>query len=218
MRKNKNKSFKKGAAQYAFVVDGETELWYINMLKRNEGIRAKVSPEIPDKKNISDQFDRVEELSADYQKVFWIIDLDVLIRENKIDELKDCLSKISANSSLKYKVVPIVNVPCLEFWYLLHLKHTSKYFDSCKKVESEIKRIVKARGISALRDYEKSQIYYTKHGNDIYLRLKPYLNAAIANAAKLPSFNPESCEVGLSEMDELFKHIKELNYIQECTK
>ena len=50
MRKNKNKSFKKGAAQYAFVVDGETELWYINMLKRNEGIRAKVSPEIPDKK------------------------------------------------------------------------------------------------------------------------------------------------------------------------
>lgn len=218
MRKNKNKSFKKGAAKYAFVIDGDNESWYIDMLKRNEGIRAKVSPEIPDKKNIPDQFDMVEELAADYQKVFWIIDLDVPIRENKINELKDYLSKISAKSSLKYKVVPIVNTPCLEFWYLLHLKHTSKYFDSCKKVESEIKRIAKAKNISALKDYEKSQIYYTKQGNDIYLRLKPYLKTAISNAKKLPPFNPENYEMGLSEIDELFKHIKELNYITESTK
>ncbi len=75
MRKSKHKPLKKGTP-YAFVVDGESEQWYIQMLQRNEKIRLRMSPEIPDKKSVSDQFARVIELATDYQKVFWIVDLD----------------------------------------------------------------------------------------------------------------------------------------------
>ncbi len=133
---------------------------------------------------------------------------------DRIGELKGCLDRIKTDPSLKDIAIPIINIPCLEFWFLLHLKDTSRYFDSCKDVESEIKMIVKARGITALRDYKKSQEYYTKQNNDIYLRLKPYLQTAITNAAKLPAFNSEVYEVGLSEMDELFNHIEELKHLR----
>lgn len=218
MRQNKNKSSK--GWKYAFVIDGENEHWYIQMLKRNENIKAETSPVIPHgkRKDVLDQFNSVRELATDYRKVFWIVDLDVLIREthegnDRIGELKGCLEKIKTDPSLKDIVIPIINVPCLEFWFLLHLKDTSKYFDSCKKVVSEIQKIAKAKATVVLQDYKKSQEYYTKQNNDIYLRLKPYLQTAITNAAKLPTFDPEVYESGLSEMDELFNHIEELKHL-----
>ncbi len=217
MRQSKSKPFKGG--KYAFVIDGENEHWYIQMLKRNENVRAGMSPVIPHRKGVSDQFNSVVEMAADYPKVFWIIDLDVLIKEtregiDRIGELQECLSKILSNPSLQGKVIPIINTPCLEFWFLLHLKDTSQYFDSCKKVISEIKRIAKAKDIPVLRDYVKSQEYYTKQNNDIYLRLRSYLQTAITNAAKLPAFNHEVYKAGLSEMDELFNHIEELKHLR----
>jgi hypothetical protein len=207
-RKSKNKPFNKGK-KYAFVVDGQCEIWYIQKLKENESIPVEISPELPQKKSISDQLKRVEELAKDYQKVFWIIDLDVLIREtyagsNRIVELKNYLYKIKNNDYLRDVVIPIVNVPCLEFWYLLHFKSTTKYYDSCSNIEREFKKI------SALKDYEKSERYYKKPNNNIYSRLSQYLKTAIGNSSKLPEFNPDNYNVGLSEMDELFNHIEEL--------
>ena len=59
MRTSKNRSFKKGI-KYAFVVDGECEAWYISMLKRNEkNITVRLSPEIPQKKSLKDQYDKI---------------------------------------------------------------------------------------------------------------------------------------------------------------
>ena len=54
MRKTRKISHKIRPA-YAVVVDGETELWYLNMLTRNEPtIRVNIKPEIPSKKSIKD--------------------------------------------------------------------------------------------------------------------------------------------------------------------
>ncbi len=70
--------------RYAFIVEGECEFWYIQMLKRNEpSLRVDLKPEIPQKKKLKDLFKKVVDSSNEYDKVFWIIDFDVLIKESK---------------------------------------------------------------------------------------------------------------------------------------
>ena len=69
---------------YAFVGDGETEQWYLQMLKKNETIlTVTIKPELPQDKSIEDQFAYVQELSVVHDKVFWMVDLDVIIRDTK---------------------------------------------------------------------------------------------------------------------------------------
>jgi len=70
---------------FAFVVDGETEIWYLQMLKRNERqLRLNIEPKIPQRKSIEEQFNLVVDLSeSEYLKVFWLIDLDTIIKESR---------------------------------------------------------------------------------------------------------------------------------------
>ena len=69
----------------AFVVDGETEMWYLQMLKKNEeregGVRINIKPEIPQKKKLNDQYELVCNLSKEHKQVFWILDFDVILKE-----------------------------------------------------------------------------------------------------------------------------------------
>ena len=104
---------------FAVVVDGETEKWYLEMFKQNEpDILFNITPKIPQKKNIDQQYELVITLSEEeYDKVFWIVDFDVLLKEER--------EKKSNSSSLQkflayykrlfknQKVVVIVNNPCL---------------------------------------------------------------------------------------------------------
>jgi len=65
-----------------------------------------------------------------------------------------------------------------EIWYLQMLKHNS--------------------------GYEKTEKFFKKRDNDIYLRLKPYLHNAIKNAAALDPFDRENPERAICEMHKLF--------------
>lgn len=194
---------------YAFVGDGETELWYLQMLKKNEkSLTVTIKPELPQKKNIDDQFGYVLDLSKIHDKVFWIVDTDVVIRETKLFKgpkdkslaavLKQKYLQIQTDESLRGKVVFVANTPCLEYWILLHVVQTSRYYDTCEKVIGEIKKH------EPLRDYAKSQKYY-QQANDIYKRLKPYLSTAKVNAERTGAFDPDNLERGLSEMGKIFR-------------
>jgi len=47
----------KGKPKYVVIVDGETEFWYMQMLKRNEKlIKVDIKPEIPQKKKLADLY------------------------------------------------------------------------------------------------------------------------------------------------------------------
>ncbi|TXD77364.1 RloB domain-containing protein [Algoriphagus ratkowskyi] len=94
-------------------------------------------------------------------------------------------------------VTVIINQPCIEFWLLLHFEFTQAPFDDCGRAESRLK--------SHLTDYSKSQKYYTKEGDDIYLKLKERLPTAIANSQRFAAFDLETPDKGYSEMLELFK-------------
>lgn len=52
---------------FAFVVDGKAEVWYLQMLKRNEqnsrNVQVRIKPEIPQKKSIKEQYNLAISLS-----------------------------------------------------------------------------------------------------------------------------------------------------------
>lgn len=73
---------------YAMVVDGETEIWYFQMLKQYEekynSIRLNIKPEIPQKKDLKSQFELVKELlGAEFNRVYWIVDFDTILKETR---------------------------------------------------------------------------------------------------------------------------------------
>ena len=193
----------KSKIKFAFVVDGECEFWYIQMLKRNErSINIDLKPEIPQKKKLIDQFEKVIELSKDYDKVFWIIDFDVINRETRsarkgtktaLQEFKEYCDEINEENK---GIIIIINNPCLEYWILLHFEKTSRYFDTCDEATRHLKRY--------LPDYEKTRYFYTKQDNDIYLKLKPNLKSALSNARLLKEFDFNNPHTGMTQMQLFF--------------
>lgn len=200
--------------KFAFVVDGECEFWYIQMLKRNERqIKVDLKPEIPQRKKLSELYQKVIALSRDYDKVFWIIDFDVINSETRfskkgtktaLEEFRAYCTTIERNYE---NVFVVINNPCLEYWMLLHFEATSKYFDSCDSASKQLKKY--------LTDYNKSLHYFTKQDNDIYLKLKPFLNSAISNANKLKEFDFENPHTAIAQMP-LFFEVNEIKkYLTE---
>lgn len=204
MRKSK-KFGRQVTPTFAFVVDGETEIWYLQMLKRNERqLKLNIKPEIPNKKSIEDQFNLVVDLSgSEYSKVFWLVDLDAIIKESKETKKGNktplqAFIKFRRTLEKKYRnVIVIINNPCLEFWFLLHFEKTSKLFDTCIKAETELKKY--------LKDYEKTQKFFIKQNNDIYIQLRPYLKTAISNSESLGQFDMDEQTKALCEMHLLFQ-------------
>ena len=193
----------RGKPKVAVVVDGETEAWYLTMLNRNEpNAKFQIKPEIPQRKSLSDQYNKVLSLSEDYDQVIWILDMDVVLKETReakkgeprpLDEFlkhKNHLASIS-------NVTIIINQPCIEFWLLLHFEFTQAPFDDCARAESRLRK--------HLTDYAKSQKYYTKEGDDIYLKLKEMLPFAIGNSKKFNEFDPENPDRGYSGMHKLYE-------------
>ena len=189
--------------KFAVVVDGECEFWYIQMLKRNErSLNINLEPKLPQKKSVADQYNKIIELSSEYKKVFWIVDFDVILRESRESRGGEkpihVFSRIYPLLKKQKNIEVIINNPCLEYWYLLHFRQTSRYCDSYDRLIRDLKRH------NPLSNYQKSEIFYTRHNQDIYLRLKPFLNTAIRNANLLDDFDPLNPETGLSQMQKLF--------------
>jgi len=188
---------------YVIIVDGETEAWYFNMVKRNERqLRINIKPELPSKKTISQQYANIIESASNNTKVFWVVDFDTILKETReskkgvvtpLQEFDKYYKKLKKNNP---NVVIIINSPCLEFWYLLHFEESAKFYDNCKKAERQLRKY--------LKDYEKTKKFFTKENNDIYLRLKPYLKVALENSQKLKEFDIEEPYRALAEMHLFF--------------
>jgi hypothetical protein len=83
-KKNKHSPRGGGATTVAILVDGETESWYVESLKSFERLRRlKITPDLPKKSKLEDLYKRAKKLAIDYDKVIWIIYVDVPIAEGK---------------------------------------------------------------------------------------------------------------------------------------
>lgn len=216
MRQSKNKA-PKITPTFAVVVDGETEVWYLQMLKRNEkNIRVSIKPEIPNKKSLKEQYDSVCDLSKkDFTKVFWIVDLDTIIKEtNEAVKSKKTPIQTFAEYRAKLKkmykdnVIVIVNNPCLEFWFLLHFEKTTRYFNACSGAESQLKTHTE------MQNYAKTRGFFTRQGDDIYLKLKPKLKDALKNATLLGTFDCQNPTNAMCEMQLLFDDKEIKSYLE----
>tara|TARA_R110002051_G_scaffold324685_2_gene423155 strand:+ start:2069 stop:2707 length:639 start_codon:yes stop_codon:yes gene_type:complete len=200
--RNRDKIGLKGSKAFAFVVDGDTEVWYLQMLKRNEReLNLNIEPKLPSKKSILEQYKMVEELSEDYTKVFWIVDYDVIVKETReskkgTETSEQLFIRLKNKVEKNQNVIVIVNNPCIEFWFLLHFEKTTKHFTDCDSAEKQLKK--------HLKDYEKTRKYFTKQDNDIYLKLKPKLNDARKNATNL-KFDKTNTNKAICEMNLFFK-------------
>ena len=202
MRKGRNIPTKQS---FAVVVDGETEYWYLEKLKYNErDVNFDITPKILQKKNIKQQYKLVTELSeGEYDKVFWIVDLDVLLKQHR--QKNSSLSSLQQflnywqQLSKQNKVVVIVNNPCLEYWFLLHFQKTTKVFTTCAGAEKQVSQ--------HLKGYEKTEKFFKKD-NDIYKQLKPHLQKAINNATALGSFDTHNHSEAMCEMPLLFQALQ----------
>lgn len=173
----------------AILGDGECEFWYFQMLKRHEfQAPFAIKPELPAKSTLKAQFQRAVELSGEYDQVYWVVDLDVVLEEdrtwtkggqsplNEFNNMKGLLSKKHPNVQI------LINNPCLEYWFLLHFEKIRGGFSHCDAVRKAL--------LKHLPDYDKNKKYFTQ-GTDIYQRLRPLLPEAIARSKAIGNWNPE---------------------------
>jgi len=203
----RNKKIKQPAKPiFSFIVDGECEYWYLQMLKDNEqSLKINLSPEIYKKNTLEEQYRRVIELAKGSEKVFWIIDFDVIYKETqetkagkktRLQKFRELYNKCKKND----KIIVIVNNPCFEFWVLLHFCYTKRFYENYKTLLPDLQK--------HLADYEKTEKYFLRTSPDIYKRLKPNLPTAISNSEKLGEFDFENIETGIAEMHKIFNIFK----------
>jgi hypothetical protein len=143
MGRRRKKSIK-ARKTFAFVVDGETEVWYLQMLKRNEKkLTIDIEPKLPSKKSLPEQYNMVEDLARDYTKVFWLVDYDVIRKETRdakpgIETSEQQFIRLRKKAQALGNVIVIVNDPCLEFWFLLHFIETARFYSQCGPVERDL--------------------------------------------------------------------------------
>lgn len=205
-KKNKRSPRGGGATTVAILVDGETESWYIELLKSFERIRnLKITPDLPKKSKLEDLYKRAKALAIDYDKVIWIVDMDVPIANGKRNgNLKDVMATFKRKRAALEKtgVIVIVNTPSIEQWYMLHYEQGKKYYSSQTPLITSLKQ-------KHVPNYEKTEKFYKQpKENNFYQRLKPHLAKAIENSKKLPVFDPDEPERAACEMHKLFDWLK----------
>lgn len=199
--KNKKAFFNRGKKTFAVVGDGDCEKWYFQMLKQNESLLINIKPELNLKASLHKQYAYVKDLADTYDKVFWIVDYDVIDRETK--ECKKGEEKRSLEFARYYKELSalhnvetlIVNT-CFEYWLLLHFKYTKKAYHNCDETGRDLKKEFPL--------YEKTEKFYKKSNADIYSALKPKLSTAIMNAGKLGNFDLQNPDNPVCEIYKLF--------------
>lgn len=193
-RKNNGSTLKKGNFSIYVLVDGECEQDYLTSIKTVEPFKSilssqkiKIAPDIPKTKSLDAQYLAVSDALNDYDKVFWIVDYDVIRKETLMQKKgkQTSLEKFSVLSKKfkelisikKYQgkeVYVLINNPSIEFWYLLHYENTSKLYTTSEAAEKKL--------ANHMKNYTKNDEKFRK---SIFSLLKDGLDQAIYNAELL---------------------------------
>lgn len=212
---------RKAKESIALVVDGKDEKWYFERVKAHYPCNVlkttKIKPELPERKKVQELFDFAKnKLIEGYTFVVLIIDMDELLKDSReFAKFKELYikynlareNKLVGRQKTSYdwmkKILVIINNPCLEYWYLLHYRKTTKFYPDYSSLYQELRRIPE------FSQYEKCEAYYNNHP-DIYERLEK--NNGLENAKKnaIP-FDPDLCDSqGCSEMNLIFEYFDRL--------
>lgn len=202
-RKKNNKSLRQLEKVDLFIVDGKTEKWYLELYKRIcPSKKFDIKPELS-VGSLESIIELIKSRLKDYENIYWIVDLDVLIKED-IERKKGSRSKLEIfkvaylRFSKKSNVHILVNNPCFEYWILLHFKFKSINSTKCGDILSELEKIKDLDG------YSKSEDYYKNPRINLLERVIPNLPNAIKNAKNLGDFDVDNPTKPVVEIYKLF--------------
>ncbi|HHB79058.1 MAG TPA: RloB domain-containing protein [Saprospiraceae bacterium] len=179
---------------FLIIVDGQTEKWYLEMMKESIALpRINIKPELPKKKELHQIVKAIERHKNDYDKVIWLVDYDEIRNNHQERKFQDIQQRLAKFDNIEI----IANNPCLEFWFLLHFCETSKLFPNCKKAENALKKY--------LNDYEKTEAYFKNHRENIYQKLIHLQSKAIQRARKLDTNAPYEANSAKAQLYRLFE-------------
>lgn len=198
-----------GNESIAIIGDGETEKWFFQLLKDVENIKTPM--QYPEAKGSLDVVLSIVQdvMSRGFTKVYWLVDFDVIVKEER-ERKKGTPSVIAkffeAKTKLEHqyvnKLVILINNPCLEYWYLLHYKETSKYYEKYDELKPELCKY--------LANYEKNEKYYKGGKENLYQKLVPMLNIAQSRAEKLTSLDKDDYQKGKADIYKVITDLRPL--------
>lgn len=116
---------------------GITEQWYFTHLKALRGYRVKIRPRFFGTETAAGLDKKIEEVLRDESIAICVFDADVSTwNEAERKKLAALQKKYEGNAS----VLLCDSMPSIEYWFLLHFKHTTRHFGTSKAVIKELKK------------------------------------------------------------------------------
>lgn len=118
---------------------GITEQWYFTHLKALRGYRVKIRPRFFGTETAAGLDKKIEEVLRDESIAICVFDADVSTwNEAERKKLAALQKKYEGNAS----VLLCDSMPSIEYWFLLHYKHTTRHFGTSKAVIKELKKYI----------------------------------------------------------------------------
>ena len=118
---------------------GITEQWYFTHLKALRGYRVKIRPRFFGTETAAGLDKKIEEVLRDESIAICVFDADVSTwNEAERKKLTALQKKYEGNAS----VLLCDSMPSIEYWFLLHFKHTTRHFGTSKAVVKELKKYI----------------------------------------------------------------------------
>lgn len=118
---------------------GITEQWYFTHLKALRGYHVKIRPRFFGTETAAGLDKKIEEVLRDESIAICVFDADVSTwNEAERKKLAALQKKYEGNAS----VVLCDSMPSIEYWFLLHFKHTTRHFGTSKAVIKELKKYI----------------------------------------------------------------------------
>jgi hypothetical protein len=132
----------------AIVGDGQTErIYFSDVRDTDRPANLAIFPDYPRKiGNYQGVLGRATGLIDSYNRVYALIDMDTVIRDNQQSAYTQAKAAAQAAG-----VIVLENNPCFEIWLLLHFVHTGRLFSNCDEVSTELRRN------GRIPDYDKSE-------------------------------------------------------------
>lgn len=118
---------------------GITEQWYFTHLKALRGYRVKIRPRFFGTETAAGLDKKIEEVLRDEGIAICVFDADVSTwNDAERKKLTALQKKYEGNTS----VLLCDSMPSIEYWFLLHFKHTTRHYGTSKAVIRELKKYI----------------------------------------------------------------------------
>jgi len=124
---------------YMVLGDGQTEQFYLKHLKTLFGYKYKVFPSLFSDITIECIEDKIDELlSGGCNLIVYFTDYDIIVKQDKQTKFRELVYKYRNFN----EVLICETMPCIEFWFLLHYKKTTREFLDAEDVRRELEKFI----------------------------------------------------------------------------